>query len=103
MKNALNLVCAVVMMVACGTALADVRCWTEPDGFEECVYDENYNRYGAIKDDVQNVDMSKFYDDDKDLEKIFGRSGLSKIRSAATREGKTVKDYIADKLSSDRK
>ncbi len=103
MKNILNLICVAVALFACNAAMADVRCWTEPDGFENCVYDKNYNRYGAIKYDVQNVDMSKFYDDDKGLENIFGKSGLNKIKNAAMRDGKTVKDYIADRLSNDKR
>lgn len=101
MKNILNLVCAVVMMAACGTAAADFRCWVEPDGFEECVNDKNYNAYGSLRYQVENVDFGKYYGESKEWEKLFGSSEMAKIRAAAARAGKTVNAYLADKLSKD--
>ena len=101
MKNVFNVVCAVVMAAACGESLADVRCWTEPSGFEECVYDKNYNAYGSLRYQVENVDFGKYYGESEEWGKLFSSSEMAKIRSAATKAGKTVNAYLADKLSKD--
>lgn len=102
MRNVISLICAVAMLAASGAALADVRCWTESDGFENCVYDENYNRYGPLEHQVKNVDMSKhLWGESKEWGNLFDSSEMAKIREAAGRAGKTVNQYMADKLSKD--
>ncbi len=99
MRNVISLICAVAMLAASGAAFADWRCWTEPDGFEDCVYDKNYNAYGAIRHRILGGVLNDYYADrdNKELDKIFGYAEAAKLRSDAANAGMSVSEYLASK------
>lgn len=98
MKNIFNLACAVATLFVCCTASADVRCWVEPDGFEECRNDPAYDRYKDLRDERGLISVGSGDISSDDLRKFFGDSLADEIKAKAAKSGKTVRQLVADKL-----
>ena len=99
MRNAISLlICTAAMLTASGTVFADVRCWMEPDGFEECRNDPAYDPYKNLRDERGLIVINAGDVSNEELERVFGGSLADEIKAKARKEGKTVRQLMAEKI-----